>query len=153
MRPKTLLSTLLLMLTAQAALADGADPSVMARLEPGSGIRVDRGAADSEAQLNKDWGQFEFSLPKKHFPIAAPHCKSRIQLRLIALPPQAEKRETRLAERWRLLQALRELEAGQPLTIELSLDLRHYVERRVDGTLKLRYCNAFSDGGHQLIRR
>ena len=127
-------------------LAAHAVPPIGILLNKSSDVQVSSDAAATAAELAKDWGQFEFSVPRDRFPLPAPNCKGRIKIRLIALPPDAERRDTLLAERWSLLKDLRDVQAGRELAVDLTLDLAHYVQRQSDGTVRLKYCNAFSSG-------
>lgn len=116
------------------------------QLDRTSDLQVDQRAAVTPEALTADWGQFEFSIPKSSFPLPAPHCKGRIKLRLIALPPGAPRRDQIIAQRWILLQHLRDLESGEGAAIDLNLDLSHYATHRSDGSTALEYCNSFSNG-------
>ena len=111
-----------------------------------TGIAISLNAAKSESKLIRDWGQFELTLPKSTFPISAPHCKNKIKLRLIAVPPDTPNRQAILELRWRLLETLRDIVAGEEFSVNLELDLQHYVAQARGGIQELKYCNAFSSG-------
>lgn len=120
---------------ALACLAQADTPPVSVHLDRTSELRIDADAATTAAKLARDWGQFEFSLPRKHFPVPAPKCRDRIKLRLIGVPPGTSGRDEIIEQRWLLLQTL-----------------RHYTSRSTSGQIQLRYCNAFSDGTFHVVR-
>lgn len=95
--------------------------------------------------LTKDWGQFELLIPKINFPVAAPHCKGKVILRFVAIPPNDLSREERISARWSLLQNIRDFELGKTKELTIQFDLKNYVVRDLSGNVQLKYCNVFSD--------
>jgi hypothetical protein len=90
-------------------------------------------------------GQFELHLKPEWFPIAAPHCRGPLILRMPWTAPGIAQAETKIAAKKALLARIWKLQRDPGLTVPIELELDPYVEMvsRSPLRLQLTECNLF----------
>ena len=88
-------------------------------------------------------GLFEVRIPKKLFPIPAPHCRENVILRIIGVDPDSPDSKMKLEFRWQLFQSLQAVMEGRIAGIDVPLDTGPYMKFDKQGNPALEWCNAY----------
>jgi hypothetical protein len=90
-------------------------------------------------------GQFTVRLRPDHFPVAAPHCRGPIILRMPWTSPVTPDAASKIAEKRSLFERILMLEKNPQAEVPVVLELNPYVEvaSRTPLRLELKYCNVF----------
>jgi hypothetical protein len=143
MRLTTLLLSCLCMTSPSHADQVAVQKTLSVRLQPAHLLKVRPAQATTREDFEADWGQFEASVPKQYFPIAAPNCRSKVILRMPGVPPDASQRKQRLETRWRLFQAFHALTGHRMEQLKIGIAPGPYMSKDKQGRAVLEYCNAY----------
>lgn len=96
-------------------------------------------------------GQFQLLIPKRQFPLPAPHCRKNIILRMPGTNRTESGAEWRLALRWHLFQTVHAVAEGKIDHVDIPIQVKHspgfapYMRVDKHGHAELEWCNAFID--------
>lgn len=91
------------------------------------------------------WGLFEVRIPKKLFPVPAPHCRKNVILRIFGVDPDEPDSKQKLEFRWQLFQSLHAVREGKIASVEVPIDSGPYMKFDKQGNPILEWCNAYID--------
>lgn len=135
----------------RAAGADAEPPIVVqqGRYAPYYHLPIGLTAADLDLDASdrraRSGGQFELRMHRERFPVAAPHCRGTIILRMPWTAPDTPDAADKIAAKQALLARIRALAKAPGDVVPVVLELNPYVEvvSRAPLRLQLTQCNVF----------
>ena len=105
------------------------------------GISADKDT--TRAAFDQAYGQFQVLIPKQLFPVAAPHCRKNVILRMPGTAPHAPNAKAALDAKWDLFQSIHAVLDGRASGVKVFIDAGPYMTRDNYGRVVLEWCNAF----------
>lgn len=100
---------------------------------------------DHSDRASRSGGQFEIRIKREQFPLAAPHCKAPLILRMPWTPSTIAGAKEKIAKKQALLKRILALQGDAASSLWIVIELNPYVKvvRQKPLTLQLTQCNIF----------